>query len=50
MKSFFEPQMSQINADGDVAGGSDLIMFLYSNHLRTSAPSAVKIQMTGGEA
>ena len=49
MKSFFRPQISQINADGDVADNSSSISSSSLNHLRTSASSAVKLQMTGGE-
>jgi hypothetical protein len=49
MKIHFKPQMSQINADEDVAGRSNLIMFLSSNHLRTSASSAVNLLHPEGE-
>ena len=34
MKIHFKPQMSQINANEDVAGRSNFIMFLSLNHLR----------------
>jgi hypothetical protein len=43
MRIDFKPQMSQINADEEVAGRSNFIMFLSSNHLRTSVPSAVNL-------
>ena len=49
MKKFFKPQMSQIDADGDVSENSDFIMFVSSNHLRQSAPSAVNLLQSGGE-
>jgi hypothetical protein len=49
MKIYFKPQMSQINADEDVAGRSNFIMFLSSNHLRTSESSAVDLLQSEGE-
>ena len=49
MKSFFKPQMARINADGKRV--ALFHPFLESkSHLRTSAPSAVELQMIGGEA
>lgn len=50
MKSIFKPQMSQINADGDVANNSSSISSSSLNHLRKSASSAVDLLQSGGEA
>ena len=50
MKSHVKPQISQINADGDVADNSISINSLSSNHLRQSALSAVDLLQSGGEA
>ena len=50
MKSFFKPQISQINADRDIAENRSPIMFLSLNHLCKSASSAVELQMVGGDA
>ena len=48
MKIHFKPQISQINADADVADHSILFNFLSLNHLRTSASSAVNLLQLGG--
>ena len=50
MKSIFKPQISQINADGDVADNSSSISSSSLNHLRKSAPSAVDLLQSGWEA
>jgi hypothetical protein len=43
MKIHFKPQMSQINADGDVADNRSSIISSSLNHLRTSASSASSV-------
>jgi hypothetical protein len=49
MKNFFKPQITQINADRDIAEARLFIMLLSSDHLRQSAPSAVNLLQSGGE-
>ena len=49
MKKIFKPQMSQIDADGDVAENRIPTKILSSNHLRKSAPFAVNLLQSGGE-
>jgi hypothetical protein len=49
MKIHFKPQMSQINADKNIAENRSSVMFSSLNHLRTSALSAVNLLHPEGE-
>jgi hypothetical protein len=49
MKIHFKPQMSQINADKNIAENRSSVMFSSLNHLRTSESSAVDLLQSEGE-